>query len=695
MAETLLFEIGTEEIPAKFMPDTLEQFKKISEDKLKENRIKFESIKTLGTPRRLVLLVEGVQEKQDSVNQKVKGPAKKIAYDENGQLSKAALGFMKSQRASEKDISLEKIGEIEYIFATKFEEGKGTKEILTWVLPEIINSIKFPKSMRWRDYAIKFARPIRWIVALLGKEIVNFSIEGASASNITKGHRTFSNYDIVIDSADQYIRKLLDEHIIVDPAERKNIILTQIKELAALKNGRVLIDDELLEEVIYLVEYPTALIGGFEEEFLALIKEVIITPMKEHQRYFPVLDNDGKRLLPYFITIRNGGKENIDIVRQGNERVLRARLKDAQFFYNEDMKERLEDRVEKLKIVVYQEKLGTIYEKIERIKGLAEKIGKMIDLDKGKIDKLSRTALLCKADLETAMVYEFAELQGIMGREYALKNGEDKEVAEAIYSHYLPRFSGDETPENVIGQIISISDKIDTIVGSFGIGVQPTGSQDPYGLRRQALGIISVLMESGLDISINQLISVSIELLKEKITEKTDVIQQQTIEFFKQRLRVMLIDKGWRYDIVDSVLEKGILNVKDMVKRIEDISYVRENGGQNYIRLLTALNRVYSLASKAENRCNKVDVNKFENKYEQELYKIISEVKNITKEMVEQKSYRSALESMYQLVNPINEFFDNTMIIVDNNDLKNNRLAMLVEIREIGNYLCDFSKIID
>lgn len=692
MPKTLLFEIGTEEIPAKFMPDTLEQLKNAGEEKFKEYRIQFNSIKSFGTPRRLVLIAEGVEEKQRSVDQIVKGPAKKIAYDENGQLSKAALGFMKSQGVTEKDITIDKVGEVEYIFARKFVEGQDTKAVLANLLPEVISSLNFPKSMRWRDYSIKFVRPIRWLVALFDKEIISFSIEGASSSNITRGHRTLSNVDIKIDSANEYLNKMAQNYVIVEQNERKKIILSQIKELAESKNGKVLIDEELLEEVIYLVEYPTALIGNFEEEFLALIKEVIITPMKEHQRYFPVLDNAGK-LLPYFITVRNGGKESIDIVRQGNERVLRARLKDAQFFYNEDMKEKLETRVEKLKVVIYQEKLGTIYEKVERVIGLSEFIGKKIGLNNDRLKKLSRAGLLCKADLETAMVYEFAELQGIMGREYALKNGEDAEVAEAIYSHYLPRFSGDETPKDVNGQIISIADKLDSIVGSFGIGVQPTGSQDPYGLRRQALGIISILIDSDLNIDIDELIASSIHFLKAKITALPEEIKEQVKGFFKQRLRVILIEKGYRHDIVDAVLERETLSIKDTINWVSVISNMHQTKRDEFAKLLTSLNRVYNLASKAENYNAKVDINKFGNKYEQTLYEITGRIEAPVLENIERGLFSKAIEWLFEIIKPINEFFDNTMVIVEDPEVRSNRLALLAQVKDISYRICDFSKI--
>ena len=688
MSKNLLFEIGTEEIPAKYMHDTLGQIKVIAENKLNENRIRFKNIKALGTPRRIILIVGGLEEKQSDIDEFIKGPSKKVAFDESGQPTKAALGFLKSQGAQEKDAIIQLVGDIEYIFVKKHEKGKETSEILKSILPEIIYSLSFPKSMRWSNYNIKFARPIRWIVALLGEEVIEFSMEGVSSSKITRGHRTLSNKEIEINNADEYIDKMRNEFVMVSQHERKKVIVDQINKIVQDKNAKALIDEELLEEVIYLVEYPTALMGEFEDEFLELPKEAVITPMKEHQRYFPVFDENNK-LLPCFITVRNGNDEYLDIVRIGNERVLRARLKDAQFFYNEDLKHKLEDRVESLKAIVYQEKLGTIYDKVERIAKIGEFIGQKIGLNKEQRNSLNRAAYLCKTDLMTGMVNEFDELQGIMGREYALKNGENEEIAQSIFSHYLPKFSGDETPNDVIGQILSISDRMDSIIGSFGIGVQPTGSQDSYGLRRQAIGIIAILSERDINIDFKEIISYSIDLLENKLTEEKVKLTEDLISFFKQRVRVSLIDKGNKYDVVDSVLEVRFSDINDIVDRVETISKVIECS--EFVKLQAALTRANNLTSKVVT--DSVNSEYFENDYELKLFEVNNKVRQAIDEKLKKKNYKEAIQTLYESTDSINSFFDNIMVIVKDEKVKNNRLALLKAAVENSKKICDFSKI--
>lgn len=690
MAENLLFEIGTEEIPAKFMPDTLEQVKNIAQNKLNENRIAYKNIKTFGTPRRIALIVEGLEEKQADLNELVKGPSKKVAFDENNQMTKAAQGFLRSQGVEEKDIIIDKVGEVEYIFIKKHVEGGKTKELLKVILPEIISSISFPKSMRWKDYNIRFARPIRWITALFGSEVIEFSIEGASSGNKTRGHRTLSNVDIELKNADEYVGALNKNFVMVDQDERSKVIVEQINKLASEANGRAIIEEDLLEEVIYLVEYPTALMGSFEDEFLELPKEAVITPMKEHQRYFPMVDNSGK-LMPNFITIRNGNAEYLATVKVGNERVLRARLKDAQFFYNEDLKEKLENKVEKLKTIVYQEKLGTIFEKVERIGKLAEFIANRLNFNDEQKKLLQRAVYLSKADLVTGMVGEFDELQGIMGKEYAIKSGEKPEIAEAIASHYLPRFSGDEIPKDIFGQIISISDKLDSIVGSFGIGVQPTGSQDPYGLRRQAIGIINVILYSDFNINIDELITYASSLLKDKLTVEEDILKQDLLKFFKQRLKINLTEKGFKYDIIDAVLSIKLDNIKETGIKVVDISKSQEDT-ENFKQFLTAIIRVSNLVSKAEN-CSQVDEDLFENQNEHHLYKVVCNVNTELQGKIDKKQYFDAIGVLYELIRPINEFFETTMVLVENEKIKNNRLALLRMIIENSIKICDFTKI--
>lgn len=689
MAKNMVFEIGTEEIPAKFMPDILVQIKEIAKNKFAENRLEYKNIKSVGTPRRITLIAEGLAEKQSDLDEMVKGPAKKAAYDENGQLTKAALGFLKSKGANEKDIVINKLGEVEYVYVKKHEAGKESKEVLKTILPEIIYSINFPKSMRWRDYDIRFARPIRWIVTVLDNQVIDFSIGGAVSSNKTRGHRTLANNDIEIKSADAYADTLMKAFVMVDPEEREKIIVEQITKLAKDRKGKVLIDKDLLKEVVYLVEYPTALIGNFEDEFLALPKEVVITPMKEHQRYFPVVDQNDK-LLPYFITVRNGNEEYLDIVRTGNERVLRARLKDAQFFYNEDLKEKLEKRVDSLKTVVYQEKLGTIYDKVERIAKIVEFLGNKLMLSQQEMTLLKRAAYLCKADLVTGMVNEFDELQGVMGREYALINGEPKEVAEAIFTHYLPRFSGDETPQDMFGKILSISDKLDSVVGSFGIGVQPTGSQDPYGLRRQALGVINIILDHNLAVDVNELIQYSTGLFGNRLTVEKGKLAEDLLAFFKQRIRVILIDDGCRYDIVDAILDTKIDYIGDIKAKVEAVT--EQEKSPEFAGLLTALTRVFNLAEKAS--VDAVDEALFENSYEKTLYSALEKVNKDVEQKLSVKQFNEAIQALNSLTGPINQFFDNTMVMVDNEKVRNNRLALLKGITFTALKICNFTKIV-
>jgi len=690
MVTNLLFEIGTEEIPAKYMPHTLKQLKAIMNTKLTENRINYNDVKTFGTPRRIVVFAEGISERQSDVNELVKGPSKKVAYDSDGVPTKALSGFMRSRGINESDIIIKQVDGVDYVFANKTESGKETKEILVSLLPEIIYSINFPKSMRWRDYSIRFARPIRWITAILGRDVVEFSIEGVSSSNITKGHRTLSNRSIELNCADEYFDRLSGEYIMVDPEERKQSIVQQVSELARSRNGKAIIDDDLLSEVVFLVEYPTALIGNFHKEFLELPKEVVITPMKEHQRYFPVVDNDG-RLLPYFITVRNGNDEFIDNVRIGNERVLHARLKDAQFFYEEDLKESLESKVEKLKTVVFQERLGTVYDKAARISALAEFIGNKLSLTDAQMSMLKLAAYLCKADLVTGMVNEFDELQGIMGKEYALKSGEELGVAEAIRSHYLPRYSGDEIPADTIGQILSIADKLDSCVGIFGIGVQPTGSQDPYGLRRSCIGIITVIAESNMNIDISELIDYSINLFGEKLTEDNSKLHSTIVDFVKQRIRVGLIDKGFRHDVIDSVLSMELADICDLYKRILEISEILTSD-ERFKDLLTSLTRVFNLASKASDV--ETDTSIFENESEHSLYSTNFIVKKAVEHKIKLRCFTDAVKSLYELIDPINAFFESTMVIVDDDIIRNNRLSLLKTIADTALQICDFTKII-
>ena len=691
MSKDLLYEIGTEEIPAKYMPATLEQVKSISETMLKENRIAFEEVKTYGTPRRIVLFVKGIAEQQEDLEELVKGPSKKAAYDESGNPSKALMGFLKGQKAELNEVFIQELSGVEYIYYKKHQKGQPTKEVLKSILPNILTSISFPKSMKWGNKSFRFARPVRWLVPILGDELIEFDKDGILCSRNTKGHRVLSKGNIEINNVSEYFEKLKAGFVVADQDERRSMIRKQCEELAKAKGGEVLMDEKLLEEIVYLVEYPTALMGGFEAQYLKLPKEVVITPMKEHQRYFPVVDKD-KKLMNYFITVRNGDDCFLETVQEGNEKVLRARLADANFFYSEDLKISLEDCVDKLKNVVFQETLGTLYDKTQRISAIADYLAEAISLSSEARKQLQRSAYLCKADLVTNMVKEFDELQGVMGREYAMLQGEKQEVADAISEHYLPRFAGDCVPETINGAVLSISDKMDTICGCFAIGIQPTGSQDPYALRRQAIGITSIILEVKRHIGLAQLIDTAIKAFAEKDILKGDAetIKKDVIEFFRQRFKNVMIDKGFEYDVIDAVINADFNDIYDSYLKIEELSKWKHR--DEFLNIIASFNRVSNLASKAKN--SEINQELFTEKAELDLLKAFDNVNAGYERYVDSREYGKALELMITLKKPIDEFFDNIMVMVDDEDIKNNRLGLLKSMSNMMNRIADLGSIV-
>jgi len=691
MSKDLLYEIGTEEIPAKYMPATLQQLKSIAEAQLKDFRITFEEIKTYGTPRRIILIVKGVAEQQEDLEELVKGPSKKAAYDESGNPSKALLGFLKGQKAELHEVFLKELSGVEYIYFRKYVKGQPAKEVLKIILPNILTSISFPKSMKWGNKSFRFARPVRWLVPILGDELVEFDKDGILCSRYTRGHRVLSKGSIEIKNVTEYFDKLRDGYVIADQEERRALIRKQCEELARAKGGEMLKDEGLLEEIVYLVEYPTALIGGFEAEYLKLPKEVVITPMKEHQRYFPVVDKN-KKLMNYFITVRNGDNRFLETVQEGNEKVLKARLADANFFYSEDRKNSLETCVEKLKNVVFQETLGTIYDKTQRITAIAEYLAETFRLNSDKRMQLIRAAYLCKADLVTNMVNEFDELQGIMGREYALLQGEKEAVADAILEHYLPRFAGDCTPATVNGSILSIADKIDTICGCFAIGIQPTGSQDPYALRRQAIGITSIILDNKLHLGLAHLIDTALKAYMEKGILKGDakIVKKDIIEFLKQRFRNTMIDRGFEYDVIDAVINAKFDNIYDSLLRIEELSKWKYR--DEFMSILGSFNRVSNLAAKAKSFEIRAEL--FTEKAELELMKAFDRVNTEYEGYVDNREYGKALKLLITLKKPIDDFFDNVMVMVEDEDIKNNRLGLLKSMSDMMNRMADLGTIV-
>ena len=568
MKNYFLLEIGVEELPSRFVESTLAQIKENLQKSLTENRVEFGDIETYATPRRLTFVINKISDKQANLEEEVKGPSKKIAVDDDGNFTRPALGFMKSKGLAESDVYFKQVGKDEYLFGTLKEEGKSTDEVLKEIVPEAIKGVTFPKAMRWGGKNMKFARPIRWMVALLNDETLPIDLEGIIASNVTKGHRFLGAKEIEVNSIEEYFEALKNNYVVLDQNIRKETIKTQSEEVAKSLGGVVEIEDDLLEEITYLVEYPTAFYGEFDKDYVKLPKEVVTTPMKDHQRYFPVSE-DGK-LLPYFIAVRNGGDNRLDLVKAGNEKVLEARLADALFFYKEDIKKPLESFVENLKTVVFQAKLGTVYDKTLRIEKLVEDIVDTLD-EKEILNDAMRAAKLCKADLVTNMVFEFTELQGVMGREYAKVCGENDAVAEAIFEHYLPRFAGDILPETKAGIALSIADKLDSIAGFFAIGIKPSGSQDPYALRRQALGILSILLDKKLDINLEKLVGDALDNYDNLEFNKAEVVAQ-IMDFFTERVKNLFKDLGIRYDVIDAVLSSNLNSISDIHTRAVELN---------------------------------------------------------------------------------------------------------------------------
>lgn len=688
-----LLEIGVEEIPAKFINGALEQLKNNIGNMFKDNRIQYTDIHTYSTPRRLTVIVEGLSDRQEDLKEEVKGPAKRIAFNEDGTPNKALEGFLRSKGIEEKDIVIKEYNGEDYVFANIVKNGKETVEVISEKVADVIKSITFPKSMKWGGKNIRFARPIRWIVSIFNDRVVNFDLEGIKVGNVTKGHRFLGSQHIELNSVDEYITKLEENFVIVDQKKRKEMIKYNSERLAKEKGGSVLFDEWLLDEVTNIVEYPTPLLGNIKDEYLNLPKDVIITPMREQLRFFPVV-NDHKRLLPYFVTVRNGNKEYSDIVIKGNEKVLGARLEDAKFFYYEDIKEPLENYVEKLKDIIFQEKLGTLYDKTLRVQKLANKIGDYLEVGEETQKNVHRAAYLSKADLATKMVYEFTELQGKMGMEYASQSGENEIVSTAIYEQYLPKFAGDDLPTTTAGAILSIADKMDTIAGSFAIGIQPTGSQDPYGLRRQALGIIHIILDKRLNLSLNDIVEYALYIYVENqglVFDYNDV-KQEIIDFFAGRLKNMFGDMGIRYDIIDGVLSAGLDDIYDLKVRAEKINqYMLENEDM-LSEVLTTFNRVINLANKATSTEVKRDL--LVEEEEIELYDTFNRIDESVTEYINKKAYDKALEQFITLKEPVDKFFDHVMVMVEDEQIRENRLGLLAKISEKMLMICDLSKLV-
>lgn len=687
MGKELLLEIGTEEIPADFLPKALKDMEEIIGREFAQARIRHGVVKTLATPRRLVLCVEDVAEQQeDQVVEKL-GPAKRVSYDDEGNPTKAALGFAKSQGIDISEVGTVVTEKGEYICVRKVIKGEETAASLPDILKRFILSIPFQKSMRWMNLDIRFARPIHWILALYGGKVVAFKLGNISSGNKSYGHRFMNPGPFEVEGFSDYMRQALDRYVVVDPEERRAIIVAATDKAAKTVSGRVLRNDELLEEVNYLVEYPSAVCGSFDAEFLELPEDVLITSMVGHQKYFPVVD-DKDKLLPHFIAVNNTLVRNPEVVIKGNEKVLRARLSDAKFFFREDRKIPLEEHFEKLKKVVFHSLLGTSYEKVGRFRKLAGLIAEKVD--PGLKEHVDRVAHLAKADLETRMVYEFPDLQGVMGREYALLAGENPVVAQAIYEHYLPTSAGGKLPQSDEGSIVSIADKVDTICGFFGVNQIPTGAADPYALRRQALGVINIILNKGYPLSLDNLVDESLAILADRLKRPCEEVKRDVLEFFKGRLENQLITQGYSYDVVDAVLSAGFHDLVKTVKKVKAMEDFKKR--PDFEPLGIAFKRVCNIIKGFEN--GRVDTSLFTQREEEALYQAYLETKNRAGTFIDKDEYKQALRELAGMRKFVDEFFEAVLVMAEDEAVRFNRLSLLEAISKLFYRIADFSKIV-
>ena len=672
MAKDLLFEIGAEEIPAGFLPNIIKQLGELATAALVERHIPHGAVKVYATPRRVALFINDVAERGEDVHETHKGPSVSIAYDADGNATKAAIGFARGKGL---DVSELKVVD-GYIFADTRTAGLDTKEVLSDVLPSLITSLSFPKSMHWGDLEERFVRPVRWLVALFGQDVVPVTFANVTSTNVSRGHRFLGESELTIAEPKDYLDTLTKNFIMIDQDVRRETIRKQLTELAATKGATVVWDEDLLDEVTFLVEYPTALCGTFDESYLALPSDCIITPMKDHQRYFPMVDSKGK-LLPMFLTVRNGDSKSLDVVAAGNERVLRARLDDAKFFFNEDRKTPLAGRYEALTKIVFQEGLGNLKDKTERLVELGSVLAKEVGFTDAAT--LECATHLAKTDLTTGMVSEFTELQGVMGKEYALLDGETPAVAEAIFEQYLPRFAGDILPSTDAGRILSIVDKVDTIVATFSRGLIPTGSQDPYALRRQTIGIINILMDSKWSLSMRPIWVKAMELLG-VASEKQEELLGQLENFFILRLKNILLEQGMPYQVVDIVLSQETVTVALAEGLGQALTANRLDENEP---LMQAYTRIFNMVKDVT--FTGVEESLLKEDSEQALYKAALPVYTTNRKALEAGDYVKAVSLAESLVPYIETFFEHVMVMDKDEAVKQNRLQLLRMTYEVSN----------
>lgn len=682
----LLLEIGTEEIPARFLPDAIGQLRERAEEILNNHYIEFSDVRSYATPRRLALIVKGLSPFQKDTVKEITGPPVKAAFDSDGKPTRAAIGFASSQGVEVSELKVKKTERGEYVFVEIKQKGVETGNLLPDLLKRLILSLHFPKSMRWGNSNLRFVRPIHWILALYGNEIIPFEIDGIKSGNITKGHRFLSPASFVIREINSYINLLENNYVIVDQDERRRIIKEGLSRLAASITGHVIEDEELIETVTHLVEYPVPVLCQFQDEYLRLPRELLITVMKDHQKYFAIEDEEG-RLKNHFIVVSNTKEANSDVIRKGAERVIKARFEDAVFYYEEDLKSPLSSHIEALKRVIFHERLGSLYDKTERVSKVASRLSEMLIPEKRPL--VERAAWLSKTDLLTGVVREFPELQGLMGKYYAIKDNEDPEVSEALLEQYLPAHSGDRLPLTETGSILSIADRIDNIVSFFDLGLAPTGSEDPFALRRQALGIIAILIEKGYRITLREIVTMASEAFSMD-EEKRDRLTQDVLNFFEQRIGPLLESKGIEYDVIDSVIPIARdVPLSEIMKRIEAIRAFK--GAEAYKRFLLSVKRIRNIIPDIEIPPLREDL--LIEPSEKVLYTDLMNIKPLVKSLMRQEKFFATLELLSTMTESIDRFFESVLVMDKRDEIRLNRLSLLKDIWATVSSVADMSRL--
>jgi len=689
MFHELLLEIGTEEIPSDYLENGLKAFRDLAESQLKNSRIEIgEPLAAYGTPRRLVLIGKAVQDKQVDTVQEITGPPKAAAFDDRGNPTKAALGFAKKHGVSVEGLEILETPKGDYLFVKRSIPGRPTQEVLSEVFPRILADLPWPKSMRWGSQGFPFVRPIHWMIALYNGSVVPFEVAGIKSGNTTAGHRFMAPRMMQVTSLDDYLAKLEKSFVLLDQKERTRKVEDVVAKAAAGVSGVAIKDEELVATVANMVEYPSAVCGSFDKAFLAIPSPVLITAMKKHQKYFALQDRKG-RLMPNFVAINNTIAKDETVVRKGHEKVLRARLSDASFFFKEDRKKSLEGRLEDLKGVIYQAELGTSYAKVQRFTALAEFLAGKVAPDKLQIVRLA--ARLCKCDLVTQMVTEFPTLQGVMGTEYARLDGHPEEACVAIHEHYLPARAGDELPGSVPGAIVSVADRMDTIAGFFAIGLEPTGAADPFALRRHALAIIRILESWDWDVSLTEIVSKTLSVLAKEIAFDSPLILSKVLDFFRERYRQMMLRSDYGYGLVEAAIAVEFDRINQLRSRLDQLqAFVKEFG--EFESFVLTSKRISNIL-KNQDEPMRVQSALFKAPCESKLWDSYQQVKQPIEDLIQKKNTCEALKLMATLKGPVDDFFNGVEILTKESlELKNNRVGMLQELSRLFLKVADFSK---